>query len=282
MIGSAIRSEPGEVHEISEIFTDPNSISDSALLKMATTTAIEPIRIADAATEQSRWAPGKVATTIGWGTEMFLGSCCPDHLKEVEVPVVSDAECARLNQFLGFNGPTEVCAGELTGGKDACQGDSGGPIIVPDATGDWIVFGTTFYGLGCGYPGGAYGVYAEVGSNPIQGWLNSVLPPESSLSAEDGAGTEGGSAAVTVRRAGTTRKTVTVDFATVDGTATSGSDFWGMAGTLVFEPGDRTQRILIPLFGDGEAEGNETFTVQLSSPVHAEITAATATVTIAD
>ena len=284
MIGSAVRSEPGEIHEISAIFTDPMAISDSALLKMQTPTTIDPIRIADAATEQARWAPGTLATILGWGTEFFLSPTIPDHLKEAEVHVVSDADCATVNDLLGFNGPTEVCAGELQGGKDTCQGDSGGPILTTDARGDWIVFGTTFYGLGCGAPGGAYGVYAEVGSNPLQAWGKSVLPPESSLSAQDASGAEGSgkAVAITIRKAGTALRSSSVEFTTVDGSATAGSDYVAVSGTLTFDRDDKTGTIFVPLIDDGDAEGDQTFTIELSGPVEAEILDGTATVTITD
>ena len=70
----------------------------------------------------------------------------PDILREVEVPIVSDAVCrAASNPAVTTTDPTTgqcvtvprsyrgkiqshmMCAGEP--GKDACQGDSGGPLI---------------------------------------------------------------------------------------------------------------------------------------------------------
>src|SRR6185436_3816292 len=57
---------------------------------------------------------------------------------------------------------------------------------------------------------------------------------------------------------------VTVNYQTVDGTATSG-DYTAQAGTVTFQPGQTTRRILLATTDDLMAESNETFTVQLSN-----------------
>jgi subtilisin family serine protease len=65
---------------------------------------------------------------------------------------------------------------------------------------------------------------------------------------------------------------VTVDYATADGTATSGSDYLPTSGTLTFVPGGPfQQQIQVYLIGDTLNEIHETFTVSLS---HATGTAA--------
>jgi trypsin len=175
MLGSPRRSQPGTIHKIEQIIVDPNGDSDSAVLKLAVPSTLEPVRIADPSTK-SAWEPGDVATAIGWGTTFFLVGPTTDYLQEVEIPVVSDDDCQ--TSYPGFNRTMEICAGEKTGGKDTCQGDSGGPLMVPDpaAAGKWIVFGTTWYGNGCGFPL-FYGVYMKVGEGPGNAWVNSALPP---------------------------------------------------------------------------------------------------------
>ncbi len=62
---------------------------------------------------------------------------------------------------------------------------------------------------------------------------------------------------------------VTVQYATASGTATSGSDFNPMSDTLTFAPGQTTKTIIVPTVNDTAAEGTESFTVILSSPVGA-------------
>ena len=59
-------------------------------------------------------------------------------------------------------------------------------------------------------------------------------------------------------------KTVTVKYATADGTARSTSDYTAQSGTLTFLPGVTTMPITIKVNGDTVVEGDETFFVLLS------------------
>ena len=84
----------------------------------------------------------------------------------------------------------------------------------------------------------------------------------------------------TVTLSAASASTVTVNFATADGTATAGSDYVATSGTLSFAPGIVTQTITVSVVGDTASEPNETFTVNLSSPTNATIVAATGVGTI--
>jgi len=64
---------------------------------------------------------------------------------------------------------------------------------------------------------------------------------------------------------------VTVNFATADGTATQPGDYQSTAGTLTFNPGDLSKTINVPVNGDITNETNETFLVNLSAAVNANI-----------
>ena len=66
-------------------------------------------------------------------------------------------------------------------------------------------------------------------------------------------------------------QTVTVDYATSDGTATSGSDYTAASGTLTFSPGDTTKTVSVPVAADDIDEDDETFTLTLTNPVNASI-----------
>ena len=66
-----------------------------------------------------------------------------------------------------------------------------------------------------------------------------------------------------------TRRTVTVDYATADGSGTAGSDYQAAFGTLTFAPGQTSQTIIVPVNGDVLNEADETFFVNLSSPAGA-------------
>ena len=94
----------------------------------------------------------------------------------------------------------------------------------------------------------------------------------------------GGSATLRVVRSGGIGQTVTVNYASADGTATAGLDYTAVSGTLTFTPGVTQQTITVPITDDAFVEGNETFTVTLSNPSAAATlgTPASATVTIVD
>jgi Tol biopolymer transport system component len=65
--------------------------------------------------------------------------------------------------------------------------------------------------------------------------------------------------------------TVTVQFATADGTAAAPSDYQAASGTLTFAPSITTQNISVTVNGDTALEPDETFNVDLSSPTGAAI-----------
>jgi hypothetical protein len=75
-------------------------------------------------------------------------------------------------------------------------------------------------------------------------------------------------------------QTVTVSYATANGTATAGSDYTSVSGTLTFTPGRTFHSILVPVLSDAAPEGAETFTVNLSGPVGATLARSQATGTI--
>ncbi len=64
---------------------------------------------------------------------------------------------------------------------------------------------------------------------------------------------------------------VTVSFATANGTATAGSDYQGISGTLTIPAGQTSGTITVLVIGDRLAEPNETFVINLSSPTNATI-----------
>lgn len=75
-------------------------------------------------------------------------------------------------------------------------------------------------------------------------------------------------------------QTVTVNYATANGSASSGSDYTATSGSLTFPPGITTQSVNVPILGDTTPESDETFTVNLASPTNATLGDANATGTI--
>ena len=69
--------------------------------------------------------------------------------------------------------------------------------------------------------------------------------------------------AVSLSRAAS--ETVTVQYATSDGTATAGSDYTATSGALTFAPGETAKTVSVPVLDDSHDEGSETFTLTLSN-----------------
>ncbi len=79
-------------------------------------------------------------------------------------------------------------------------------------------------------------------------------------------------AVFTVRLNGPSATTVAVEYATASGTATSGSDFTPVSGTLTFAPGQTTRAVLVSTLPDAISEGSKAFTLALSNATGATVT----------
>ena len=90
-------------------------------------------------------------------------------------------------------------------------------------------------------------------------------------------------ASYTVTLSQASNQTVSLNYATTNGTATAGLDYTATNGTLTFAPGATSQVINIPILNDSLNEADETFTLTLSSPTNASFgTLTTVTTTITD
>ena len=77
-------------------------------------------------------------------------------------------------------------------------------------------------------------------------------------------------------------ETVTVDWATADGTATAGQDYIAASGTLTFRPGETSKTVSIAVLDDSDTDDDETVTLRLSNASGVTIDDAEAMGTIAD
>ena len=93
-----------------------------------------------------------------------------------------------------------------------------------------------------------------------------------------------GSAAIVVQvtRAPGNQDTITVDYATADGSATKGSDYIAASGTVTFAPNETAKIIQVPIIDDLVSEPAEVFTLTLSNPTNATLGTNKTTVTITD
>ncbi|XP_063395305.1 mucin-2-like [Cydia fagiglandana] len=113
-------------------------------------------------------------TVLGWGQLYEHERVFPDTLQEVELPVISTAECRRRTAALPLYRVTDdmFCAGYERGGRDACLGDSGGPLMCQEADNKWYIYGVTSNGYGCARANRP-GVYTKV-SHYID-WIDGVI-----------------------------------------------------------------------------------------------------------
>mgnify|MGYP006271725435 CR=1 FL=1 len=80
----------------------------------------------------------------------------------------------------------------------------------------------------------------------------------------------------TVALSAAATQTVSVRWATSNGTATAGRDYYATGGTVFFSPGQRVATVGVWVIGDRTAEADETFVVTLSAPVRAALSATAA------
>ncbi len=99
--------------------------------------------------------------------------------------------------------------------------------------------------------------------------------PLPSLSINDVTVVEGNSgttnAVFTVTLSAASGQSVSVNYATADGTATQPADYTSTSGTLTFTPGQTTNTITVPAVGEVVPEANETFFANLSGATNATI-----------
>ncbi|BAQ61989.1 alkaline phosphatase [Geminocystis sp. NIES-3708] len=77
-------------------------------------------------------------------------------------------------------------------------------------------------------------------------------------------------------------QTVTVQYATTNGTAIAGSDYTATSGTLTFSPGQISKTIILPILNDFVNEFDENFNLTLSNSTNANLSNSGVTTTIAD
>ena len=152
--------------------------------------------------------------------------------------------------------------------------DLGGTAVLDAILGDYTVQGQT--------SGLAVGLFS---SNVIQPEANTFqaifdeieittdgTPPVPGLSVSDISVSEGsGTATFTVNLSQLADEVVTVDYNTVDGTAAAGNDYGATSGTLTFAPGTTSQTFTVDILEDVLEEGTETFSVNLTNSVGADI-----------
>ena len=117
---------------------------------------------------------------------------------------------------------------------------------------------------------------------PLSHSLSETIASPVGISVADARVEEGAGAvlefAVTLSRAAAGQ--VTVDYQTVNGTASAGTDYTAADGTLTFRAGESSQTVEVAVLDDSHDEGEETLTLRLSNPSEGRLADAEATGTI--
>ncbi|WP_408589829.1 cadherin-like domain-containing protein [Novosphingobium sp.] len=128
---------------------------------------------------------------------------------------------------------------------------------------------------------GAAGSETTYGASQSAGFVQTPLGSlgvDSPSIAEGNSGTKVLTFTVTLSSASV--QTVTVNYATADGSATAGSDYVATSGTLTFAPGETSKTVAVTVNGDTVLEGDETLTLHLSGASNASINVADGTGTL--
>ncbi|MBI2835280.1 MAG: hypothetical protein HYX76_12720, partial [Acidobacteria bacterium] len=161
--------------------------------------------------------------------------------------------------------PTE--AGALT-----FSGLANGGAAVPFQT-------TTVKGIG-------YAVFAASAGSYTATYSGAPPPPLPALSIDDITVTESATGSVsglfTARLSESSTKTITVSYATADGSASAPADYLAKSGSLTFSPGATSATVAVTVNADGLVEPAENFFVNLTSPSNATLAKSQGTATILD
>ena len=194
--------------------------------------------------------------------------------------------------------PASVALADLNGdGKiDVVAADVGGKVNVLLGTGTGS-FRPALTAPAGGYIGVATGDFngdarrdvATLGSDKAWVSLNDGVWPAldaPTLAVNDVTVKEGNTgttnATFTVSLSAASTKSVTVRYATQDGTATAGNDFQATSGVLTFSPGTTSLTVSVPVVGDRAGEPYESFALAFTDPTNAFILDATGSGNIVD
>jgi T1SS-143 domain-containing protein len=114
------------------------------------------------------------------------------------------------------------------------------------------------------------------------GTITDGAVPTLSISGPADVNEAAGTVTYTVTLSSASPASVSVNYGTANGSATSGSDFTASSGTLTFAPGETSKTITVAISNDTVFEGSESFQVNLTAPTNATIATGSVTTTIKD
>ncbi|HET6573303.1 MAG TPA: Calx-beta domain-containing protein [Fimbriiglobus sp.] len=246
-------------------------------------------------------SPATFYAGYGSGSSLIASDLSNDGKVDLAATVYSaDAVSVLLGDGLGSFGSTQsYTAGSRPGSLDAADFNDDGTTDLVTTNSDSatvsVLLGTgsgafkppVTAAAGSSPSGVAVGDFNDDGltdaasanftANSVSVLLNDSVWPAldaPSITVNDVTVTEGNTgtadATFTVSLSAASGQTVTVHYATVDGTATAdGGDYQVTSGTLTFAPGDTTMTVTVPVNGDRLGESSESFLLVLTDPTNA-------------
>ncbi|XP_063371926.1 venom protease-like isoform X1 [Cydia amplana] len=162
-------------------YKPPHRYNDIALLELATDVDFSNTIRPACLWQRHDFDSYTKALATGWGVIDVNTKETSKELQKVSISLLDNAYCDQLlansrnRNWQGFS-PSQMCAGELRGGRDTCQGDSGAPLQVASRDNQCIfhVVGVTSFGAQCARSGRP-AIYTRVAS--YLDWIEGVVWP---------------------------------------------------------------------------------------------------------
>jgi trypsin len=161
------KTTDGKAVQVSEVkthakYNDKTQDFDVALVRIKDASSLPLLELYDGSADLA----AEAALIVGWGRTKEQGPLSPK-LREVSVPILTNAACAEKYKNEVTITERMLCAGVPEGKKDSCQGDSGGPLLVMDKS-KLVQAGIVSFGIGCARPE-IPGVYTRLAK--VRSWI---------------------------------------------------------------------------------------------------------------
>jgi Tol biopolymer transport system component/Ca2+-binding RTX toxin-like protein len=191
--------------------------------------------------------------TIGTGTDITFASAGITNINQV------------LDTTLRNNGGLTLTHALVAGSRAINAGNN---TLIPADTNDMDGDGNTTEQLPVDQRGTSFnriaGSTVDIGAFEVQGAAIPTVSVNNVSITEGNSGTK--NLTFTVALNATSTGTITVDYATANGTAIAGNDYAPINGTLTFTAGQTSKTLTVGIIGDPVLEDNETFLLNLLNP----------------
>ncbi|GAA4259419.1 cellulase family glycosylhydrolase [Azospirillum formosense] len=219
--------------------------------------------------------PGKLVYSVhDYGPSLYM----MDWFKANNFPNNMPAKWDQMWGHFIQNDETPILVGEFGSRMETAIDKAWMPKLIQYMNGDWN--GDGKIDLAAGDQGASWTYWAwSPGSGDTGGIMNDSWKVDynkynaikSGLYSSTAASPVTTDAVFTVKLSQAYSQTVTVDYATADGTAKAGSDYLATSGKLTFAAGETTKTVAVKVLSDDVTEGVETFNLKLSNPTQATI-----------